>query len=423
MEDHGKGRMGMVVFSDRNTEYIRKMQETFDRIGLTVKIVVLEDDGFLPEGIGSPYAFFAYREHPGELEEKDLFYNFLELPLFWEVRLKEGRGAVFHMGVEKARICFKEPVQERNVLRVEWHMEDGWVYRTDFYNRFGLRYISEFRNRQGKVDSKVYYSMENQERVVEQPGNHIISLSGQGGLITCFASQAEFIDHYRKEAGLEEDCILVVQDVQSLGMLELVTDRRGRWRHILFLDRDLLDRYVAMGGQNGSLFYTIPEEYLENHAGREALILTASDQIPHLEDLIGELPDMVFHIAANTQVSDKLNRLTELENVRVYPQISARDLARLWDICDFYLDINHYREIYDAINTAHEKNLVILGFGETVHHRELMADVCIYDGTAWEEMVSGIRRMRADPGMLRDILASQQKQKQKIWNRLLQDAR
>ena len=151
------------------------------------------------------------------------------------------------------------------------------------------------------------------------------------------------------------------------------------------------------------------------------MILTASDQVEHVEDLIRGLPDMMFHIAANTQVSDRLGRLAELENVRVYPQISGQDLAGLWDICDFYLDINHYREIYNAVSTAHEKNLVILGFRDTVHHRELMADVCIYDGADWGEMALAIGRLRADSGALQDTLASQQEQKRKIWSRFMQD--
>lgn len=413
--------MGMVVFSDKKTEYIEKVQETFRAMGREAEIIVLEDDGFLPEGTSSPYEFFAYKDHQGELAKKELFYNFLELPLFWEVRLTEGRGAVFDMGCEKARIYFKEPVENRNVLRVEWHTEDGWIYRVDRYNRYGLRYMSEFLDPDGKIDSKVYYSVENQERVAEQPKNQIISLLVEGELERCFASWAEFIEYYRREAGLGENCILMVENEESFQRLELASDKRNRWKQILFSDKALLDRYITLGGRNGSLLYTIPKEYPENHAGKEAMILTASDQVEHLEDLIGELPDLVFHIAANTQVSDKLGRLAALENVRVYPQISPKDLAGLWALCDFYLDINHYREIYDAVSMAHEKNLVILGFRETAHHRELMADTCVFGGTDWEQMALAIRKMRTDPGVLGDTLALQQQRKRKIWDGLLQD--
>ena len=411
----------MVVFSDKYTESVRMLQETFHRMGCDAKIVVLEDDGFLPEGTESLYEYFMYRNRRGELVVKDLFYNFLELPPFWEVRLTGGRGAVFHMGCEKARICFREPAENRNVLRVEWHMEDGWVYRTDFYNIYGLRYASAFSDTAGKMNAKVYYSIQNQEKVVEQPGNHIISLLEEGQLKKCFASRAEFIQYYREESGLKEAGILMVQEAESLEDLELAGSGRDYWKRILFSDRGLLDRYIAMGGQNGSLFYGIPEAYRENRARGEAMILTASDQVEHVEDLIRGLPDMMFHIAANTQVSDRLGRLGELENVRVYPQISGQDLAGLWDICDFYLDINHYREIYNAVSTAHEKNLVILGFRDTVHRRELMADVCIYDGADWGEMALAIGRLRADSGALQDTLASQQEQKRKIWSRFMQD--
>ena len=240
--------MGMVVFSDKKTEYIEKVQETFRAMGRKAEIIVLEDDGFLPEGTSSPYEFFAYKDHQGELAKKELFYNFLELPLFWEVRLIGDKGAVFDMGCEKARIYFKEPVENRNVLRVEWHTEDGWIYRVDRYNRYGLRYMSEFLDPNGKIDSKVYYSVENQERVAEQPKNQIISLLVEGELERCFASWAEFIEYYRREAGLGENCILMVENEESFQRLELASDKRNRWKQILFSDKALLDRYITLGG-------------------------------------------------------------------------------------------------------------------------------------------------------------------------------
>ena len=52
----------MVVFFDKYTDSIKKLQETMCYMDFDAKIVVLRDDGFLPEGILSPYDYFVYSD-------------------------------------------------------------------------------------------------------------------------------------------------------------------------------------------------------------------------------------------------------------------------------------------------------------------------------------------------------------------------
>ena len=405
----------MIFFFDKYTENVEKLQETMRCIGKDVKAAVLRDDGFLPVGIRSPYEFFTYRGRQREFIEKDLFYNFIELPEFWEVRLTGMTGSVFDMGCEKAKIYFREPAEKRNVQRVEWYMEGGWVYKIDYYNKYALKYASEFLDTDRNVESRVYYSEKNQEMIVEQPVNHMISLLERGMVSKLFDSCAGFLAYYLKEAGLGEECVLFIQEEKTFEILKLASDAKNMWTEVMFSDSGLLDKYVGLGGTNGSRFYGIPEYYPKNHARGEAMILTASDQIEQIEYLIGELPEMRFHIAAHTQVSDKLYKLEGSGNVKVYPQISRQDLDMLWDTCDFYLDINHYYEIYDAVNAAHTRNQIILGFGNTVHHRELLAEEAIFAGTEKEKMVRAIKELMEDPVRVRELLDRQQEKKQEIW--------
>lgn len=408
----------MIVFFDRYSENVEKLQETMRCMGQDVKTAVLGMDGFLPERILSPYEFFTYGSRQEEFVKKDLFYNFIDLPEFWEVRLIGGIGGIFDMGCEKAKIYFREPAEKRNVQRVEWHMEDGWVYKIDYYNRYALKYVSEFLDTDGNVESRVYYSEKNQEMVVEQPVNHMISLLDRGMVRKLFDSFAGFISCYLEEAGLGEECALFIQDEKSFELLGLDSEARNMWTHVLFSDTRLLDKYAGMGRTNGSRFFWIPEHYPENHARGEAMILTASDQLEQIEYLIKELPEMRFHIAAHTQVSDKLYGLEESGNVKVYPQISRQDLDMLWDICDFYLDINHYYEIYDAVNAAHTRNQIILGFDNTLHHRELLAEEGIFAGIEPERMVHTIKELTSNPVRVQELLDAQQKKKREIWQDL-----
>ncbi len=409
----------MVFFFDRYSENVDKLQRTMRCMGLEVKTVVWQDDGFLPAEVLSPYEFFIYRDRWKNLSEKELFYNFIEIPEFWEVRLNGLTGGIFDMGCEKAKIYFKNPTEKRNVQRVEWYVENGWVFKIDYYNRYGLKYASEFLNTDRNVESKVFYSDKNQEVVVEQPMNHIISLLDRGMVKNIFDSYREFIGYYLKEAGFTDELILFVQDEKTFELLSFASEERNTWIRILFSKNELWDKYISMGGKNGYRFYAIPEDYPENHAKNEALILTASDRIEKLEYLIDKLPDMMFHIAAHTQVSDKLRQLAELENVKVYPQISTQKLEMLWNNCDFYLDINHYREIYDAVDTAHMKNLLIMGFDNTVHHREIMVNDCIYSVEECEKMVLTIMKLKGNSDLVQELLKTQQQRKLEIWNKFM----
>jgi accessory Sec system glycosyltransferase GtfB len=152
------------------------------------------------------------------------------------------------------------------------------------------------------------------------------------------------------------------------------------------------------------------------------MILTASDQIEKLEELVQELPEVIFHVAAHTRVSDKLYQLSEYDNVKVYPLISATELKDLWRRCDFYLDINHYREIDDAVNVASQRNLLILGFENTLHQRELVVKGCIYSSEDYRRMAMVIKRLRKDQELMQKVLLAQQRKRKKLWNSFLENS-
>lgn len=48
----------MIFFSDKYTENIEKLRETQKSLGAEKKVVVFEDDGFLPGDISSPYEYY-----------------------------------------------------------------------------------------------------------------------------------------------------------------------------------------------------------------------------------------------------------------------------------------------------------------------------------------------------------------------------
>lgn len=409
----------MVVVFDKYTDNTEKLREMMRRGNLDAEIVVLEDDGFLPDRIQSPYEYFVYGQEQGALKERELFCDFLEVPDFWEIRSGDlTHGGIYDMSCKKADIYFTKPYEKKNVQRVEWCMDSGWVYRIDYYNKYALKYASEFLDADGNVESKVFYSVRNQEVIVKQPMNDTITLLEDGRLKALFLSCSEFIEYYMKETRPEEKRILFAEDREKGWLLDLKSGGSSMWTHVLFADQEWLEQYTGAGGKNGSRFYAIPEEYPMNAAKGEALILTSADRLEGIEYLIQELPEVTFHIAASTQVSDKLRRLGDYENAKVYPQIPMTDLDALWERCDFYLDINYYWETFNAVDAAHQKNLLILGFENTLHHRELVGENGIFSPSDVEKMALAIKGLVNNPERMREWLAGQQAKKSEIWENL-----
>lgn len=90
-------------------------------------------------------------------------------------------------------------------------------------------------------------------------------------------------------------------------------------------------------------------------------------------------------------------------------------MDELWKKCDFYLDINLYGEIRDAVNVAQQKNLLVMGFDDTVHHPELLAKECVYPAQEYRKMVSAIKYILKSPESIHKLLTVQQGKRKEIY--------
>ena len=145
-----------------------------------------------------------------------------------------------------------------------------------------------------------------------------------------------------------------------------------------------------------------------NSGSNEALIMTNSDQIEQIEVLVQKLPKLIFHIAAVTEMSDKLLRLKAYPNVKLYPNIATKKLTRLWKICDIYLDINHQGELLNAVRKAFENNLLIYAFSNTAHNQNYVMNEQVYKPDELVGMITDLKNCVNNKEYLKQQIKKQQ---------------
>ena len=137
----------------------------------------------------------------------------------------------------------------------------------------------------------------------------------------------------------------------------------------------IANRYRDLWWQFHDLEWT---QILQHHVGEFELIspldkefscltLTNSQDLEGIEDLVTALPDVVFHIAAWTDMGDKLIKLAVHDNVRLYPQIVPPVLDKLKKLTNLYLDINHGSADGNFLKSLKEQEKTLLAFQLTQH--------------------------------------------------------
>lgn len=130
----------------------------------------------------------------------------------------------------------------------------------------------------------------------------------------------------------------------------------------------------------------IPRKQHQFHA----FTLTASDTLEHLDYLVQELPEVAFHIAAKTNVSDFLRSFSRFSNFQLYEYCQSREVSdRILELADVYLDINNWSEVDNIVERALAIGKPIFAF-DTVVHRTAEG-VQVFSLEDKENMVVAIR--------------------------------
>lgn len=419
-------RDNLVLLFDRYSPESKDLHESFMRAGYELPAVVIEEDGFLPDGVISVYGFFLgnFKEAEGTAG-RPLYYNEVPVPYLWETGGIGKDGKIHHLQQEKGRILFAEHTYKGFVKAVEWYDRGGTVRTVDHYNLYGVIYARTVCGAEGQKINRTWFTVSGQEAIVENYITGHIILNQANGSVRYFRNRLDFVVYFMQEFGYASKRIffnslsipfLTVQKLsvpgkedqlfwqESVGeeipwnMRLILQGGLGSSAQIMVQKNQAYDKLTALGVP-GDRMHRLGYVYSfrkENRHKPEAFICTDSDRLVCFEELVKGLPQMHFHIAALTMMSPKLMDMGRYENVSLYPLIWAKEIEEFFEKCDFYFDINYGAEVFASVRQAFLHNNLIFTFDRTAHNREFVAKEHIY-------AEDGVMRMISD---LRDIMAS-----------------
>lgn len=306
--------------------------------------------------------FCGISERNDVLKEKDRYYAFIDIPQYWSVRADGLNGAIYDNKTKKANIYFKNPIEKRMVSRVEWIDRNNTVYKVDYYNKYGYMYCSENVSG-GNVTVREFYDRNGDIKVLEQTGPKTYTTFGTRISPKSYRGFADYLEAYLKYNKIYDENIWLTSDE----ILNKFAWDYGNFK-ISYLPQNRLNSDLTVITQTNTAFRILCSEeqqvnwykensnykcdrlysYLENNKSKfgrkEAFIITESDQLEYIEQLINDFPEITFHIAASTIMSDKLTRLDINNNVELYPCITEQKRKELFTIMMIIAAVQAYHK-------------------------------------------------------------------------------
>lgn len=398
--------------------------------GLNIPSVVIHDDGFLPKEVDSPIKFYC------KVTDKNtpLYFDKVKIPKFYRIVATAQKGEIFDLHQKKADIVFAATDNNRLVKEVRWLDDKGQLSWIDHYNREGRIFAKTYVNNGQEVLRK-YFNNEGKAVIVHYLVAGDILLFDDDET-RHFSNLVQFMQYYLRARHYKVDHIFYNTLNQSmfvsLGMGEKGSDtlfwheklgeelpgnmtylsKNGtRTKHVVFenyLDWEKWKNKLPKGGKLDFRFLGMIYPHARGNKLRpEAVILTNSDQIEHLQEIVEALPNINFHIAAITEMSAKLLAFDKYNNVHLYPNATPKRMKDLYQSCDIYFDINHGNEILDAVRGAFEQNMLIVGFKNTLHNPNFVSPDSIFEVDQVNDMAHRVNEALEDAKKMQKFVDDQ----------------
>ncbi|MGN1022614.1 MAG: accessory Sec system glycosylation chaperone GtfB [Lachnospiraceae bacterium] len=444
---------GTVLLFSNLTAPAQDLLDSLRQADIPVTPVFLEDDGFLPAGALSPYTRVLQQEKEAP-EGRPLYFDRLPVPKYWEIRGTGSGGEIVDYETVRGRICYCRQGKEaggRFVHIVDWLDRDGKVRFSDHYDRHGRRFAQTVLSKEEKPVLRCYFTPSGREVItrnlvtgsllVREKNTEKIYASAEdftadfleslapdrifyNSLAAPYFAATAYVDRHPevREALFWQEKIL---DTIPGNMVQLLNKRGDRVRIFVqtgeayaklrekTMDRahfgkDLRDPEQAQKALE-PLGYVYPYRRVGNLGFRDILVMTNSDQIFGLGEIADSLPQFTFHVAAVTEMSEKLQAMGTHPNIRLYPGISAAKAQCLFLTCGCLLDICEGGEILDAVRESFLSSMLIFGYLDTAHNRQLVPETALFPktGEGRKALCSALRQAAEDPVRRNAVLDAQ----------------
>lgn len=405
---------------------------------IKVPTVVIEDDGFLPTDVDSPIRYFCGWEHDNRPAR---YFDQLPVPAYWRITGTATGGKVFDLNHQRATIRFERNDNSRLIKEVEWLNTAGQIAWVDRYNQHGQRFAKVvYAN--GHPSVQQFYSRKGAVVLTENliTGDLFLDYQGTHRHFPTMAALVVYyleLRHYQLERVFYNTLNISLQVAMGLpaggedtlfwdeptgdelpGNMQYLVENATRTKHVVFQNYRDWQRLHAQLPQDGHVdfrYLGVTYPHPRGNALRpQALIMTNSDQIEQLPQLIQMLPKVTFHIVALTNMSDQLLAMNRYDNVKLYPRASDRQIQQLVKGCDIYLDINHGAEILDAVMGAFEQNMLILGFADTLHRPKLVLPANVYQEKDVQQLARKVLAALVNPKLMKQLIDDQRKEASEV---------
>ena len=353
-------------------------------------------------------------------EKNPVFALNIQVPKFWEIRMDYYQGLMLDKDVQRGVIHYFDAGLCMTKM-VEWWDTTGKVVKKDYYHESGWRYKQALYNDNEQVISIHYFSPENQLLMVEDVDKQIYTVFDKDR--TYFYNEKQLwitcVEKLRKnQEPLVVGDVKIAEYLQEEPIIACYTDKTPLEQNDIQLWLSLVDKLYIY---HYSVYHTIPRlenihhlsplyRLRSNVSKHHALIVTHTQEVERIEELVDALPMLEFHIAAVTAMGGRLLDLEVKENVRLYPGISQQQFKALLDTCTIYLDINHFIEILDSVDEALESGLLLFAFQETCHRESYIHPDHLFESAEVQQLIKKLRLVMNSPEQYH-----QEMQKQLEW--------
>lgn len=387
--------------------------------GIEVHVVTMEYTEQAQDYIHFLPMLLAKKSVLNQYKSESLIALKVAVPKYWEICMEKDCATIWDKDIQRGQIFYRHK-ELYTVDRVEWWNNQGRVISCDYYLENGWRYKQEIMDESEKSISVHYYDAQNTLLMIKNV---------ERGLYTLFKDE---ITHIYTEDELWQACleffdleneVLVVGDLEIADYLDRqkVSAVYSSKEPIQIQEiEEYLSRVDRLYVYHYSVFESLapndkihhisplyPSKMNVNH--HRALIMTHTQEIEKIEEVIEKLPMVEFHIAALTNMGPRLLDLERCENVYLHPGISQAEYESLLNQCSLYLDINHSIEILNAVEESLEKGLLLFAFNETQHRRGFICPEHLASSQAAADLIDVIKKVVVSEEMYHLALQKQWK--------------